>query len=321
MAPPPFTLSDTDLATLLSQDASERASQYKNIGLQAFLPQRNQPSTAPKPNKRFLRSILHDTTAHNAALKRKEGRDAGVRLRELDGGPDDEDRHRDRKRRRRRRRSRDRDRSRSRSPKPSAAREDSSSPRRRKEGRRGERYENEGRRSRRSEHEPYDRRRRRGSDSASDSEDRERSARRHHHRHSRHSRRHRSISPPSSRGKHSKSGRRERSASPRPRAKRRQATPSPSESSDPLEELIGPRPERRKGRGRFSGPAVLGREEGEEEGSRGEGDEDDWGVALRAVRAKEIYRGSGSRERADEAVEVKWRGKGEGREWDAGKVV
>jgi hypothetical protein len=59
------------------------------------------------------------------------------------------------------------------------------------------------------------------------------------------------------------------------------------------------------------------------------GEDDDWSSALAAVRARADWRGSGSgsgevaraKAAADEQEEVRWRKKGEQREWDRGKMV
>ncbi|KAL8897795.1 MAG: hypothetical protein Q9192_002408 [Flavoplaca navasiana] len=73
-------LTDDYVAQLLAKDAKDRTIKYSSFGLQAILPKR--PTTnAPKPNTRFLKNIIKETDSHNAALRAKEIADARIRLR------------------------------------------------------------------------------------------------------------------------------------------------------------------------------------------------------------------------------------------------
>ncbi|KAL8972117.1 MAG: hypothetical protein Q9183_000711 [Haloplaca sp. 2 TL-2023] len=76
-------LTDDYLARLLAKDAQDRTIKYSSYGLQSSIPKR--PTTnAPKPNTRFLKNIIKETDSHNAALKAKEAADARARLRNVD---------------------------------------------------------------------------------------------------------------------------------------------------------------------------------------------------------------------------------------------
>lgn len=123
-----------------------------------------------------------------------------------------------------------------------------------------------------------------------------------------------------------------------------------SEDSDPLDSLIGPAPpptSRPRGRGgnatnrstfdlRFNDPSYNPRADVALTDS--EGEKDDWATSLEAVRDRAAWREKGaqrlreagfgetdvakfegSRREKDER-DLRWRSKGEGREWDAGKV-
>ncbi|KAF2460422.1 hypothetical protein BDY21DRAFT_335372 [Lineolata rhizophorae] len=130
-------------------------------------------------------------------------------------------------------------------------------------------------------------------------------------------------------------------------------SPSPSSDSDPLDEIVGPMPPslstqtvRSRGRGIYSAPAidshfsstydpsndVQAAQEQLHEGS-------DWDQALEVLRDRERWRAHGAErlraagfsdadikkwERSGKGKgeeDVVWRKKGEGREWDRGKVV
>ncbi|MCJ1468617.1 hypothetical protein MMC07_007246 [Pseudocyphellaria aurata] len=74
--------SDDYVANLLARDARNLTARYSTSGLQAFLPKR--PTTnAPKPNTRFLKTIIKETDSHNAALRVKDAQDAKARFRQL----------------------------------------------------------------------------------------------------------------------------------------------------------------------------------------------------------------------------------------------
>ncbi|BDD63400.1 hypothetical protein MAP00_008295 [Monascus purpureus] len=76
-------LSDDDyVARLLAREARDSSLKYSSQGLEAYMPKRP-TSGAPKPNTRFLRNIIRETDNHNAALKRKEEREARERMRQL----------------------------------------------------------------------------------------------------------------------------------------------------------------------------------------------------------------------------------------------
>ncbi|CRG82847.1 hypothetical protein PISL3812_00193 [Talaromyces islandicus] len=78
------TANDDYVAQLLASEAKDRSLKYSTLGLQAYLPRRP-TERAPKPNTRFLKNILRDTDSHNAALKRKEEQEARERMRQLHG--------------------------------------------------------------------------------------------------------------------------------------------------------------------------------------------------------------------------------------------
>ena len=76
------TLSDSYIATLLVNDAKDLTLKYSAQGLGALLPKRS-TSKAPKPNTRFLKTIIQETDSHNAALRAKEASESRSRLRSL----------------------------------------------------------------------------------------------------------------------------------------------------------------------------------------------------------------------------------------------
>lgn len=120
--------------------------------------------------------------------------------------------------------------------------------------------------------------------------------------------------------------------------------------SDPLTSFLGPAPppsSRPRGRGaaatnrstmdlRFNDPSYNPRADVAQ--SESEGEKDDWSASLEAMRDRAAWRekgaqrlreaGFGERDvakwesggREKDERDLKWRGKGEGREWDAGKV-
>ncbi|KAK6354923.1 hypothetical protein TWF696_004052 [Orbilia brochopaga] len=103
-------ISDAVAASLLKKEATERSLRYSAFGLVAFAGDRKKPHSAPKPNTRFLRSLVKEADSHNAALLAREAEEAKLRLEKLRR----EDRGcRDRERDSRRRASRSRSRSRS----------------------------------------------------------------------------------------------------------------------------------------------------------------------------------------------------------------
>lgn len=91
---------DDYVAQVLAQEARDSSLKYSAQGMGAYMPKRwviltniFQPTTdgdchrpagaAPKPNTRFLRHIIKETDNHNAALKRKEEREARERMQQL----------------------------------------------------------------------------------------------------------------------------------------------------------------------------------------------------------------------------------------------
>ncbi|GAQ04740.1 hypothetical protein ALT_2061 [Aspergillus lentulus] len=77
-------LSNDYVAEVLAKEARDSSMKYSAQGLGAYLPRRP-TGAAPKPNTRFLRNIIKETDSHNAALKRKEEREARERMRQLRG--------------------------------------------------------------------------------------------------------------------------------------------------------------------------------------------------------------------------------------------
>ncbi|KAG8624433.1 hypothetical protein KVT40_007500 [Elsinoe batatas] len=74
-------LTDDYVAALLAQDAKDVSSRAA-AGFSGGVSKR--PASTAKPNTRFLRNILRDTDAHNAALLAKEEEESKARLRALD---------------------------------------------------------------------------------------------------------------------------------------------------------------------------------------------------------------------------------------------
>ncbi|KAK0806034.1 hypothetical protein LTR59_003852 [Friedmanniomyces endolithicus] len=75
-------LDDEYVANLLKRDAETHRSRSK-LGLLSSAGPRVRAKDAPKPNTRFLRNIIRETDSHNAALKAKEEEESRARLREL----------------------------------------------------------------------------------------------------------------------------------------------------------------------------------------------------------------------------------------------
>ncbi|PYI02544.1 hypothetical protein BO78DRAFT_376793 [Aspergillus sclerotiicarbonarius CBS 121057] len=73
---------DAYVAQVLAREARDSSLKYSAHGLEAYMPKRP-TGAAPKPNTRFLRNIIRETDNHNAALKRKEEREARERMRQL----------------------------------------------------------------------------------------------------------------------------------------------------------------------------------------------------------------------------------------------
>ncbi|KAF7525136.1 hypothetical protein PCG10_005256 [Penicillium crustosum] len=68
-------MDDDYVAQLLAKEAKESSIKYASQGMSAFMPSRP-TSNAPKPNTRFLRNLIKVTDNHNTALKLKEEREA-----------------------------------------------------------------------------------------------------------------------------------------------------------------------------------------------------------------------------------------------------
>ncbi|ORY11500.1 hypothetical protein BCR34DRAFT_565128 [Clohesyomyces aquaticus] len=155
----------------------------------------------------------------------------------------------------------------------------------------------------------------------------------------------------SSRSQHRHRSSKHRSRSPDPkRSTRKRKSPNPQSDSDPLEAIVGPLPPppqpvvRSKGRGAYKANSMA-MDERFSSGYDPSVDvhlksdaEDDWGDALEALRDRQKWKQQGADrlrhagftdeqvkkwEKGDEKNEedVVWTKKGEGREWDRGKVV
>lgn len=292
-------LSDDDyVARVLAKEAQDNTLKYTSEGLGAYMPKKfvslcfainakrenwlmdlcDRPSgAAPKPNTRFLRHIIRETDNHNAALKRKEEREARERIRQLraQGGSSstsashDTRRHRQhtsdgRDRERERRENRDAryrsHRRRDRSYSASLERERSRKHRRRYESEYDRHRYSRRDRDRRGNHAEREYSRRHGSYSRSRSRS-PRDERGHGSHRSRRHRRHHSRSPSRSRSRTPEPSRSRRhkdygsrddyrsSHDHRSSNKRSELSPPATdlnhqapEDSDPLEDLVGPLP-------------------------------------------------------------------------------
>ncbi|KAI0253280.1 hypothetical protein BJV78DRAFT_1195592 [Lactifluus subvellereus] len=222
------TVTDDDLdrhvAELILKEAKKKAEQYDQQGISAYLPQPE--SNVPKPNKRFLSSIIRHTDDHNKSILRAQVLSASEIRMEREAQMRAERRARaeeaaaaERARRSRRGRDDSRDRERKRRERSwdryvSDEGEDrwQSSKRRRDDEEESEcRDSRSARKSRRDEEGPS-RRRRHRSRSPSDDEDKEK--RRHRRRHASRSRSPDGTHDRSSRGGGEASSRRHRSRSP-----------------------------------------------------------------------------------------------------------
>ncbi|KAK1055436.1 hypothetical protein LTR12_014743 [Friedmanniomyces endolithicus] len=335
-------LDDDYVANLLKRDAEIHTSRSK-LGLLSSAGPRVRAKDAPKPNTRFLRNIIRETEGHNAALKAKEEEESRLRLRELkrnersgkrkreDGG-DGEDGMRSKKVK-----SGERDgRWASAFGGLGKAERSSGSKDVRGEARvRSKDHQASNSRPQRREHRPEN------GLHASERHREERSTRTELKRTEERQHRDRFVS--------------EGSRSPPKRQKKSDTTPDDLEpsDSDPLETVIGPRsaPKTRpRGRGAqntYLPSTIDSRFASDYDPStdvalnEDEADRDDWDMALEALRDRtkwktnqaerlkaagftdeEVGRWKKGGERGEKDVEdVKWRNKGDGREWDRGKVV
>jgi hypothetical protein len=344
-------LDDDYVVSLLLKDADANKKRYLSSGLGSLL---SKPRTgnAPKPNTRFLRNIIKETDSHNAALKAKEEEESRARLRDLRNEQRGSKRsHDDALENGSRKRQRGED-----NPgrwanvlgglgnkSGSSARTDPSS--RSQEKHNDSRHRRDRRRSRSPNRQS--RSRRHGKEAASSS-----------------TRRHRS--PPPRRNEHRSTARRRgkdrsssRSGSPeRRRTRQTNVAEEDAEDSDPLEDIIGPRPPPKvvpRGRGAYKPTSTIDARfdpnynpRTDVDLSPDDGERDDWDMALEALRDRAKWRaqggerlraagfsedevkkwekGSGLVGEGNDGAEkdiddVRWTKKGESREWDRGKVV
>ncbi|KAB5547044.1 pre-mRNA-splicing factor 38B [Coniochaeta sp. 2T2.1] len=74
-------LTDDHVAEMLAKEANDYSLRYSSLGLDAARSTR--PSTKAKPNTRFLRNIIKETTNHNQALLAREAAESQARLESL----------------------------------------------------------------------------------------------------------------------------------------------------------------------------------------------------------------------------------------------
>jgi hypothetical protein len=343
------------------------------------------PANKPKPNTRFLRNIIKDTDSHNAALLAKEAAESRARLKDLaSNGHREEKASRvgggDIRRRqlgdiaailggspRKRRRVEDENKERRRKNTSSEEDELEESRNNRNKNHRSRQDGNKEDRSSRSRQSHRQKRERSGSEERMKDRDHRRrdrsrshSPREHRSNDSRHRhrspKRKRSRSPEErSRGKSHRSHRSRRSPLMEPELSKkggekstRTSEPKPDYDSDPLDDIIGPRPPpvpevRSRGRGMMSGASGMDSRFSANYDPTADvqpdvDEENDWDQALEALRDRQKWKQQGAdRLRAagfteDEVKkwenggekreeDVKWSKKGEGREWDRGKIL
>lgn len=348
--------SDDYIISLLKKDAEQHSKRYNTVGNGPLLTAAKRRPDAPKPNTRFLRNIVKEADSHNAALKAKEEGEARARMDAL-------------------RREKDVAGKRKRACEGDGAERDVKR-RDMKESRPGRwanalglggasrgRTEREGQKQRDSQQKPQN-------DGAQD-HDRERIARRHRHQDERddekrsrrkdrdrksrrpercHSRE-RDRSP-----RHRKEGRRRsRSRSRSPKQKPTKSNTADSPKDDPLTEFLRPLPSSQplpRGRGALKPSQIDVRFQKDYDptsdvhASHDPDEEDDWDMALDALKARTKWRtqgaerlraagftedeiqrweksrpsGAGEGNREGDIEDVRWRKQGEGREWDRGKI-
>ncbi|KAK4609331.1 hypothetical protein CLAFUW4_14661 [Fulvia fulva] len=296
-------ITDDYVAHILKRDAERKdTNRFVANGLGSLLNNtRPRNRDAPKPNTRFLKHIVKEADSNNAALLKREAEESRARLRRLKKDS----------------RAESKDRRRSRSPK-------------------RERRKDDGRRERevysaRKVHERRTQGTSRIEDERKDSKRRHESSRRDGH----------------------KGSRKDRGS---PLAQHRREIDEGqggSSDSDPLDDVIGPKPSSKpaaRGRGAHKDSNMDSRFDSkydpkEDVALDDHVDDDDWDMALEAMRDRAKWKKSGAeRLRAagftedevdkweksgkkgrggdDVDIEsVRWQKKGEGREWDRGKVV
>ncbi|KAK1768925.1 hypothetical protein QBC33DRAFT_366632 [Phialemonium atrogriseum] len=361
-------LTDDYVAEMLAKEANSCSLKYSSLGLEAY--RESKPANKAKPNTRFLRHIIKETKNHNEALLAKEAAESQARLNELAEAEE-------KKRRRlrpaagdvRRRQLGDiaailQGRKRKRGEGEAKRSQDSTAGDRKQKdlgekpgnGDRGRGSASDGgsRRDKEPGRHHKDRRR-----EESDEDGRRRRRRRSHDQDRSRSpgyreRRHRHRSPlddDKDDSKHRSGGRRHdrstrrRNGSASPHDKKR-SRKTEEEDSDPLEDLIGPRPPsqpvvRPRGRGVASGGSAMDGRFSDSYDPKSDvqldpDEADDWDEALEALRDRQKWKQQGADrlraagfteeqvkkwENGDEknVQDVRWAKAGEGREWDRGK--
>ncbi|KAG9996612.1 hypothetical protein KCU78_g17368, partial [Aureobasidium melanogenum] len=322
-------ITDDYVTEMLKRDAKAVSS---SSSLASLMNKSSRSANAPKPNTRFLRNILRDTDNHNSALLKKEADESRLRLQNL--------RH---------------------SHRPAqqlySARDRHDNKRRRLNPSDDRKSTEQATRSNRR-HSPHERATHSRSTRRDTSPD-DHSSHRHHrdrrepdsrHREwsrGRHHSRHRSSSP---RSHHALTKPTKSSNDSSRRHRRRHSSPSDASDSDPLDTLIGPAPPsnppvRSRGRGTQNNTSAIDNHFSKNydpsfdvQPDPQEDDSLDWDQALEALRDRQRWKQQGADrlraagftekevnqwEKGGEKSEedVVWAKKGEGREWDRGKVV
>ena len=334
--PPGETLDDDYVVSLLLKDAEANKKRYltKTLG-SSFLSQRSR-SNAPKPNTRFLKNIIKETDSHNAALKAKEEEESKARLKDI--------RKNSSKKRVREEDGEGSSKRRKGDDKPgrwASALGGLSGRSERSSGKRANDADGGG--SKHPHRDRWERSRERHSDRS--------------RRHQRNDDDERNWRP-RSRSREAREPRRRRSASSPSRSPQKQPTVHPHDSdSDPLDEFLGPKPPPKvlpRGRGAFKPSSSINARfdpsynpKTDVDLSPDDGERDDWDMAIEALRDRAKWRAQGAERLRDagftedevrkwegnsglrseedgvqkDVEDVRWRKRGEGREWDRGKVM